>query len=75
MKPAIEKEAFSLNEFCTRHGVSRHFAYDEIGAGRLQTYMIKNKRMVSRQAADAWQAVIEKRPAPIKARPLSLRSA
>ena len=71
----IEKEAFSLTEFCARHGVNRHKAYEEIAAGRLQSYMLGNKRMVSRHAADAWQSVIEKKPAPVKGGPRSLRAA
>ena len=70
----IEKEAFSLTEFCTRHGVNRHKAYEEISAGRLASYMLGNKRMVSRHAADEWQTAAEKKPAPVKGGPRSLRS-
>jgi len=55
----IEKAAFSVTEFMERHGIERHKFYDEVKSGRLRTYMLGRKRMVSRKVADEWQAQIE----------------
>jgi len=55
----IEKAAFSVTEFMERHGIERHKFYDEVKSGRLRTYMLGRKRMISRKVADEWQAQIE----------------
>lgn len=55
----IEKAAFTMVEFAERHGIERHKLYEEIKTGRLRTYMLGRKRMVSRKVADEWQAQIE----------------
>jgi hypothetical protein len=58
----IEKQAFTVDEFMERHGIrDKHFVYDEMGAGRLPSYKMGRRRMVSRAAADAWQVAMEKR--------------
>jgi hypothetical protein len=64
----IEKQAFSVAEFMVRHGITdRNFVYSEMTAGRLRTYMLGRKRMISLRVADEWQANMEKQePAPMK---------
>ncbi|MCB1635687.1 MAG: hypothetical protein KDI51_13940 [Xanthomonadales bacterium] len=52
--------AYSLASFCDAYDVPRSRAYEEIAAGRLQTFKIGRRRMVSAAAAAAWLSVLER---------------
>ena len=46
--------AYGMAEFARLHGISRGMAYKELEAGRLRTFRIGRRRLVSRQAAEEW---------------------
>ena len=64
-----EKQAYSVSEFLAAFSVDKHLFYEEVRRGRLRTYMMGRKRMVSRAAAIEWQSKMEQTPATIRARP------
>ena len=51
MTMEIEKRVFSINEFCSRYGVGRTTAYEEIKAGRLQVVKAGKRTLVPADAA------------------------
>ena len=58
MKETAEaaKAALTLPEFCKAYGVSRSFAYREIGDGKLVTRKAGRRTLVLKTDADAWLA-------------------
>ena len=54
MTMEIEKRVFSINEFCSRYGVGRTTAYEEIKAGRLQVVKAGKRTLVPADAAKFW---------------------
>jgi excisionase family DNA binding protein len=54
MTMEIEKRVFSINEFCSRYGVGRTTAYEEIKAGRLQVVKAGKRTLVPADAAESW---------------------
>ena len=54
MTMEIEKRVFSINEFCSRYGVGRTTAYEEIKAGRLQVVKAGKRTLVPADAAKSW---------------------
>ena len=49
-------EAYTLDEFCRRHGVGRTFAYKEIAAGRLKIRKAGRRTLVLPEDAAEWRA-------------------
>jgi len=52
-------QAFTDNEFLSTFKIGRTLAYEEIAKGRLQTYKLGRKRLISGHAAEAWQRRLE----------------
>jgi len=50
-----EKIAYSIKDFAEISGVCIQTIYNEINAGRLQTYNVGRRRFISRAAAEQWQ--------------------
>jgi predicted DNA-binding transcriptional regulator AlpA len=51
-----DKDAFSILEFCARHGMSRSAFYNAIKAGQGPRLMkVGSRVMISREAAEAWR--------------------
>ena len=51
-----DKDAYSVNEFCLRHGISRATLYNLWTIGEGPRRMIVGGRvMISRESADAWR--------------------
>jgi len=52
----MDKDAFSIFEFCLRHGISRSAFYNAIKAGQGPRLMKVGARvMISREAAEQWR--------------------
>jgi len=51
--------ALTVNEFLNTFKVGRTKAYEEIKTGRLTTYKLGRKRLISSHAAEAWQRRLE----------------
>lgn len=60
----IENEAFTINEFCTAHRISRPQFYllEKDGKGP-KTYKFKRRRFISREAAEKWRRRMEEESA------------
>lgn len=52
-------QTFTVNEFLNTYKVGRTKAYEEIQTGRLVTYRLGRKRLISARAADEWQRRLE----------------
>ena len=52
----LEKEAYTVNEFCDAFGVGKTFAYQEINSGRLKTAKVRKRRIIPVPAAREWLA-------------------
>jgi predicted DNA-binding transcriptional regulator AlpA len=51
-----EKDAYNVQEFCQRHGISRAALYNAIKAKHGPRLMrVGNRVMISREAAEAWR--------------------
>jgi excisionase family DNA binding protein len=50
----MEKRAFTLSDFCTRYGIGRTKAYDEIAIGRLRAVKVGRRTLVTENDAEAW---------------------
>ena len=55
----MSHQAFTVNEFLRNYKIGRTKAYDEIASGRLVTYKVGRKRLISPHAAEAWQRGLE----------------
>jgi excisionase family DNA binding protein len=52
----MEKDSFSIQEFCVRHGISRSAFYKAIDAGQAPRLMrVGSRVMISKEAAEAWR--------------------
>jgi predicted DNA-binding transcriptional regulator AlpA len=50
------KDAYSIIEFCQRHGLSRSGFYNAVKAGEGPVLMkIGNRTLISREAAERWR--------------------
>jgi excisionase family DNA binding protein len=56
----IPPVGLSVNEVLTSTGLARATLYREINAGRLTTYKVGRRRVISPQALAAWVAKLEK---------------
>ena len=53
----MEKIAYSIPEFMQASGIrSRTGVYSEINEGRLKTFKVGRRRLISREAAKKWLA-------------------
>ena len=55
----MPNQAFTVNEFLNAFKIGRTKAYEEIDSGRLITYKVGRRRLVSPHAAEAWQRRLE----------------
>jgi predicted DNA-binding transcriptional regulator AlpA len=54
------KDAYSIDEFCTRHGISRAKLYQEWEAGRGPRRMkVGSRTLISAEAGAAWRRNLE----------------
>ena len=51
----VERQAFSIAEFCDRWGICRRTCYDHIGSGLLETMKIGRRRVVTRDQEARWR--------------------
>jgi predicted DNA-binding transcriptional regulator AlpA len=59
-----EKDAYSIPEFCRRHGISESFFFAEMKEGRgPRTMKIGHRRLISKEAAAEWRRECETAPA------------
>ena len=54
--PAIEKVAYSINEFCAAHDIGRTQTYEEINTGRLEIAKVGKRTIVPVTSARKWLA-------------------
>ena len=52
----VDKRAFSIDQFCSRYGVGRTTAYEEIKAKRLQVVKAGKRTLVPADAANLAQS-------------------
>lgn len=52
-------QAYSVEQFISAFKLGRTTVYQQIAAGRLQTYRVGRRRFISAQAAATWQAGLE----------------
>ena len=50
-----ERDAYSIQELADRYGVHRTTIYREIWDGRLSTFKLRGRTMISRDVVDAWR--------------------
>ena len=55
MTQTAERDAYSVRELADLYGVHRMTIYREISDGRLTTFKLRGKTLVSRDAVDAWR--------------------
>jgi excisionase family DNA binding protein len=56
----MEKRAFTLSDFCTRYGIGRTKAYDEIASGRLRAVKVGRRTLVTESDAETWLVALPK---------------
>ncbi len=54
--PAVEKAAYSINEFCAANGIGRTQTYEEINAGRLEIAKVGKRTIIPVHSARKWLA-------------------
>ena len=58
----MEKDAFTIPEFCTRHGLSRSLLYKQWASGEgPERMLVGDKVLISFEAAARWRAACEQR--------------
>ncbi len=55
--------AFDVPGFCQAYNVSRSTFYEETKAGRLRTFAVGRRRLVSYEAAEDWRRLLERESA------------
>lgn len=70
MSDDTTKDAYTIGEFCERHGISRSFYFktQNVGLGPLVMHL-GNRVMISREAAEAWRRERERAGAPANQQP------
>ncbi|MCK1497013.1 hypothetical protein [Bradyrhizobium sp. 188] len=59
-KAQIDADAFSINEFCARHRISRQLFYKAQQEGLMPvTFKLGTRVLISREAAAAWRRARE----------------
>lgn len=59
----LEPLAYSISAFCQATGIGKTRAYQEIGSGRLRALKVGRRTLVTRAAAEAWLALLERESA------------
>jgi len=49
-----EKKSLSVADWCRRHQLSRPTCYAEINSGRLRTFKVGSRRLITEEADNAW---------------------
>ena len=57
--PEIEREAFTVAEFCQSIGISRAFFYKLLPAQRPQVMRLGRRVLITREAAIGWRRRLE----------------
>lgn len=57
---ATERLAYGICEFAKVAGIARQRAFNEARSGRLRTFKLGKRRMVTAQAAAEWLARVER---------------
>jgi hypothetical protein len=58
-----DRDAYSISEFCQRHGFSKGFLYAEWRQGRGPRFMlVGDRRLITREAAADWRREREVTP-------------
>jgi hypothetical protein len=56
----MERQAYSIQEFCTRHSLSRAGFYNLLKAGLAPaTMVVGRRRLISEESAAAWRRRME----------------
>ena len=63
LAPVSEKLCFSINDFALANGICRQTVYNEINSGRLRTKKVGRRRLIPKEAAEAWRLNMEEHPA------------
>ena len=50
-----ERDAYSIQELADRYGVHRTTIWREIWDGKLSTFKLRGKTLISRQSVDIWR--------------------
>ena len=53
--PLAEKQAYSVEEFGSLVGLSKQTIYNELHAGRLHSFKVGKRRLISREAVADWK--------------------
>lgn len=56
----MEKRNFRVNEFGKSYGLCRTKVYQEIKTGRLKIFKVGKTTLISKEAAEDWQALLSK---------------
>src|SRR6266436_5598343 len=56
-------DAFSVDEFAVRNGISRRQAYNEISTGRLIARKVNSRTIITREDAATWRRSLPRMPA------------
>jgi hypothetical protein len=55
----VERKTYSIKEFCLAYRMGRSSCFQEIKSGRLKSYKRGRSRRISKEAAEAWQTLLE----------------
>jgi hypothetical protein len=57
---AFESDAYSIDEFAARNGISRSQTYIEISSGRLIARKVNSRTIITREDGAAWRNALPK---------------
>ncbi len=61
---AMEKDSYTISEFCGRNGISRSKYYELVHAGEgPKVFRVGTKPLISREAAEKWRRQMEAKTA------------
>jgi hypothetical protein len=55
-----DRDAYSIDQFAERHGISRSQTYVEIATGRLTARKVNSRTLVTREDAAKWRRALPK---------------
>ena len=55
MTQTVERDAYSIQDLADLYGVHRVTIYREIWDGRLSTFKLRGRTLISRDVVDAWR--------------------
>ena len=61
------KRALNVDALCDLYSVGRTLAYNEMAAGRLKSFTIGRKRLITAEDAESWLAIYAPQPSSIAA--------